>query len=92
MKAEDMLWEFLPEVLKGVFEVVRVDKTAARYDVYLDEKRVKSEADRRNGSRQGIYRGVRHTGPHDARTSHVPAYAEVQVARQGIGAYLLLLN
>lgn len=48
MKAEEMLWEFLPEVLKGVFEVVRVDKTATRYDVYLDEKRVKSEEDRKN--------------------------------------------
>lgn len=33
MKAEDMLWEFLPEVLNGVFEVVKVEKSVARYDV-----------------------------------------------------------
>ena len=50
MKAEDMLWEFLPEVLNGVFEVVKVEKSVARYDVYLDEKRVKSEEDRKNGN------------------------------------------
>ena len=47
-KAEDMLWEFLPEVLKVVFEVIKVDKTSFRYDVYLDEIRVKSDEDRKN--------------------------------------------
>lgn len=38
-----MLWEFLPKGLKDIFEVVNVENGPITFDVWLDEKREKSE-------------------------------------------------
>ena len=46
MKREDFIWEFLPQGLKGVFEVVNVKKTDSEFHIYLDEIRQKCEEDR----------------------------------------------
>lgn len=48
MKQEDFIWEFLPSVLKGVFEIKNVRKTATEFHVYLDEIRQKGDDDRWN--------------------------------------------
>ena len=49
MKAEDMIWEFLPKGLKGVFEIVRVERTGgAAFHVWMDEIRQKAYEDRKN--------------------------------------------
>lgn len=50
MRAEDMLWEFLPSALKGVFEIIKVERTSSCYHVWLDEIRDKSGDDRYNHS------------------------------------------
>ena len=50
MKTEDIIWEFLPAGLKGIFNVVNVRKTATEFHVYLDEISQKSSEDRYNKS------------------------------------------
>ncbi len=48
MTSEDMIWEFLPKGLKGVFKVVKVERQATSFHVWMDEIRQKSEEDVRN--------------------------------------------
>ena len=48
MTSEDMIWEFLPKGLKGVFEVVKVERQSTSFHVWLDEIRQKSDEDRHN--------------------------------------------
>ena len=48
MKDSDMLWEFLPKGLKDIFEVVNVENGPTTFDVWLDEKREKSDEDKYN--------------------------------------------
>lgn len=50
MKQEDFIWEFLPQGLKGVFEIKNVRKTDTEFHIYLDEIRQKSDEDRWNKS------------------------------------------
>ena len=45
---EDMIWEFLPKGLKGVFKVVKVERQSTSFHVWMDEIRQKSEEDIRN--------------------------------------------
>ena len=46
MKREEFIWEFLTHCLKGVFEVVNVQKRDKEFHIYLDEIRQKFEEDR----------------------------------------------
>ena len=48
MKAEDMIWEFLTKGLKGVFGIVKVERTGTAFHVWMDEIRQKSYEDRKN--------------------------------------------
>lgn len=50
MSEQDMLWSFLPSGLREVFEVVRVDEGQHSFDVWLDEKREKTDEDRYNNN------------------------------------------
>lgn len=50
MTTEDMLWEFLPSGLKGIFHIVKVEKRSDSFHVWLDEIRQKSELDSPNRS------------------------------------------
>lgn len=50
MKTEKVLSAILPEVLVENFDVVTVDKTAERIDIYFDEKKVQMREDKRNPS------------------------------------------
>lgn len=47
---EDFIWEFLPQGLKGVFDIVNIRKTETEFHIYLDEIREKSEEDTDNAS------------------------------------------
>ena len=48
MTAEDMIWEFLPKGLKDVFKIVKVERQATSFHVWMDEIRSKSYEDRHN--------------------------------------------
>ena len=39
---------FLPHGLDELFEMVRFERTDNAYDIWLDEKKLRSEEDRRN--------------------------------------------
>lgn len=39
MKASDAFWQFLPEGLDELFEMVGFEKTEQSYDIWLDEKK-----------------------------------------------------
>lgn len=52
MKDSDMLWEFLPKGLKDIFEVVNVENGSTTFDVWLDEKREKSDEDKCNTDKE----------------------------------------
>ena len=43
MTDKEMLWEFLPQTLRGVFEVVKVENGSKSFDVWLDEIREKGD-------------------------------------------------
>ena len=48
MKTSEAIWMFLPEGLDELFDLVRIDKTDKGYDLWLDEKKERSEEDRKN--------------------------------------------
>lgn len=48
MKTSDVFWQFLPEGLDELFEMVRFEKTEQSYDIWLDEKKKLSDEDYRN--------------------------------------------
>lgn len=48
MKTGDAFWQFLPEGLNELFEMVRFEKTDQSYDIWLDEKKKLSDEDYRN--------------------------------------------
>ena len=48
MKTSDAFWQFLPEGLNELFEMVRFEKTDQSYDIWLDEKKILSDEDYRN--------------------------------------------
>jgi hypothetical protein len=48
MKQSDMIWMCLPQGLEELFEIVRFERTEQAYDIWLDEKKVRSKEDRRN--------------------------------------------
>jgi hypothetical protein len=48
MKQSDMIWMCLPQGLEELFEIVRFERTEQAYDIWLDEKKERSEEDRRN--------------------------------------------
>lgn len=48
MKQSDMIWMCLPQGLDELFEIVRFERTEQAYDIWLDEKKERSEEDRRN--------------------------------------------
>lgn len=48
MKTSDAFWMFLPQGLGELFEMVRFERTDHAYDIWLDEKKERSEEDRRN--------------------------------------------
>ncbi len=48
MKQSDMIWMCLPQGLEELFEIVRFERTDQAYDIWLDEKKLRSEEDRRN--------------------------------------------
>ena len=39
MKTADAFWQFLPEGLDELFEMVKFEKTDQSYDIWLDEKK-----------------------------------------------------
>lgn len=47
---EDMMWAFLPLDLRECFEVVDIERSASSIDVWLDERREKSEEDASNSN------------------------------------------
>ena len=46
----EAFWMFLPEGLEELFDLVRIEKTDKAYDVWLDEKKQKSEEDQDNAN------------------------------------------
>lgn len=48
MKTSEAFWMFLPSGLEELFEMVRFERTDQAYDIWLDEKKLKSEEDKRN--------------------------------------------
>jgi len=48
MKQSDMIWMCLPQGLDELFEIVRFERTDQAYNIWLDEKKERSEEDRRN--------------------------------------------
>ena len=48
MKTSDAFWMFLPQGLGELFEMVRFERSEHAYDIWLDEKKERSEKDRRN--------------------------------------------
>ena len=48
MKTSDAFWQFLPEGLNELFEMVKFEKTDQSYDIWLDEKKKLSDEDYRN--------------------------------------------
>ena len=48
MKTSEAFWMFLPQGLGELFEMVRFERTDQAYDIWLDEKKERSEEDRRN--------------------------------------------
>lgn len=50
MNSERLLRAILPDVLIDNFEVVNFEKTADRFDIWLDEKKVQLRQDKKNPS------------------------------------------
>ena len=48
MKPERLLRAILPDVLIDNFDIVNFDKSADRFDIYLDEKKVQLKEDKIN--------------------------------------------
>lgn len=48
MKTSEAFWQFLPEGLDELFDMVRFEKTDHSYDIWLDEKKKLSDEDYRN--------------------------------------------
>ena len=48
METTQAFWMFLPEGLEELFELSKIEKTDKAYDVWLDEKKERSEEDARN--------------------------------------------
>ncbi|MBD5357218.1 MAG: hypothetical protein HDR88_09485 [Bacteroides sp.] len=48
MKSEELLRAILPDVLIDNFEVNRFEKTDTRFDIWLDEKKVRMREDKYN--------------------------------------------
>lgn len=48
MKQSEMIWMCLPQGLDELFEIVRFERTEQAYNIWLDEKKERSEEDRRN--------------------------------------------
>ncbi len=48
MKQSELIWMCLPQGLEELFEIVRFERTDQAYDIWLDEKKLRSEEDRRN--------------------------------------------
>lgn len=48
MKQSEMIWMCLPQGLDELFEIVRFERTDQAYNIWLDEKKERSEEDRRN--------------------------------------------
>ena len=48
MKTSEAFWMFLPQGLGELFEMVRFERTEQAYNIWLDEKKERSEAGRRN--------------------------------------------
>ena len=46
---EDFMWEFLPQGLRDVFEIVNVQKTEKEFHIWLDEIREISQEDEGKG-------------------------------------------
>ena len=62
MKPERLLRAILPDVLIDNFDIVNFDKSADRFDIYLDEKKVQLKEDKQPNSRRealgGEYRTI----------------------------------
>ena len=50
MKSEELLRAILPDVLIDNFDIDRFEKTADRFDIWLDEKKVQMRDDKYNNS------------------------------------------
>ena len=48
MKPAQLLRAILPDVLIDNFDIVNFDKSADRFDIYLDEKKVQLKEDKTN--------------------------------------------
>ena len=48
MKTSEAFWLFLPEGMEELFDLVKVEKTEKSYDLWLDEKKHRSEEDMQN--------------------------------------------
>ena len=60
MKPERLLRAILPDVLIDNFDIVNFDKSADRFDIYLDEKKVQLKEDKgqRNNLRDFIFKHI----------------------------------
>ena len=54
MKPERLLRAILPDVLIDNFDIVNFDKSADRFDIYLDEKKVQLKEDKRVSGFSGL--------------------------------------
>ena len=61
MKPAQLLRAILPDVLIDNFDIVNFDKSADRFDIYLDEKKVQLKEDKmgqRNNLRDFIFKHI----------------------------------
>ena len=60
MKPERLLRAILPDVLIDNFDIVNFDKSADRFDIYLDEKKVQLKEDNHSHETNSFYFCSRH--------------------------------
>ena len=48
MKSDNILRDILPDILIDNFDIVKHEKTATRFDIWLNEKKVKLDEDEEN--------------------------------------------
>ena len=59
MNPERLLRAILPDVLIDNFDIVNFDKSADRFDIYLDEKKVQLKEDKTNPDIMGQRNNLR---------------------------------
>ena len=55
VRPSEAFWQFLPEGLDELFEMVKFEKTDQSYDIWLDEKKQLSDEDSHGDSKAELH-------------------------------------